>query len=483
MTLRKILLLLLLNGLVISLLAACGSAGGGNSGTSQSFSESSLGVSSASESSSSDKNASVAAIASDVKIGFLMDGPVANLSYSTDSLGLSSPLFTNAEGEFFYRENEQIVFRIGNWLFPSTLAQPTLTALDIAASSDPNQQQAKNINRLLLSLDTDGDAKNGLRLDTAALAHARAVDLNLNDEEFAAAIANLVANAGSPSGQVVDLARAQSHFQNTLATSVNDRVTLNAEPGDALDATATIRASFGSSAVEDQTCEGAHSAFDSHVNEVVDELRNKAVFEVAIHRDQDKDCSTNKTDRQRVELKTYASSQAKVKATPGEWTSYRWKFRLADGFQPSAHFTHIFQLKPVDGDDDTPIITLTPRKASPENRLELSYYQNTAAGARLLTSASLNLFTNKWVDAFVRVHHLDEQGYLEVTLRDNLTQQILLRYTNNAIDMFRDQASFNRPKWGIYRSIVSLSDLRDETIRFSDFCIAEASNTCLFVAD
>jgi hypothetical protein len=44
--------------------------------------------------------------------------------------------------------------------------------------------------------------------------------------------------------------------------------------------------------------------------------------------------------------------------------------------------------------------------------------------------------------------------------------------------MWRGDATFNRPKWGIYRSLNSSNYLRDETVLFSDFCIAKGSDIC-----
>lgn len=35
-----------------------------------------------------------------------------------------------------------------------------------------------------------------------------------------------------------------------------------------------------------------------------------------------------------------------------------------------------------------------------------------------------------------------------------------------------------RPKWGLYRSLSQPEKLRDETLFFTDICIAEGLNTC-----
>ena len=56
----------------------------------------------------------------------------------------------------------------------------------------------------------------------------------------------------------------------------------------------------------------------------------------------------------------------------GDTMTYRWRFRLPLGFQVSHSFTHLHQLKAVDGDDEMPLITLTARKGTP-NVLQLIY--------------------------------------------------------------------------------------------------------------
>src|SRR5262249_55303261 len=54
----------------------------------------------------------------------------------------------------------------------------------------------------------------------------------------------------------------------------------------------------------------------------------------------------------------------------------------------------------------------------------------------------------------------------------------LLSYSNNNIDMWRTGTTFCRPKWGIYRSLLSQSVLRDEQVRFDRFCIAKGGDNC-----
>jgi hypothetical protein len=126
-------------------------------------------------------------------------------------------------------------------------------------------------------------------------------------------------------------------------------------------------------AVEDPQC--IDSLFGRHITEVWDATLNQYVFEFYIHVTPDNDrCIA--FDRQRVEIKTYDASPDSLKGVTGETVTYKWKFKLPVGFQPSTSFTHIHQIKAVGGNDGDPLFTLTPRKGSP-NKLELIHDNTT----------------------------------------------------------------------------------------------------------
>ncbi|MGH9159814.1 MAG: hypothetical protein ACRD2X_07480, partial [Vicinamibacteraceae bacterium] len=51
----------------------------------------------------------------------------------------------------------------------------------------------------------------------------------------------------------------------------------------------------------------------------------------------------------------------------------------------------------------------------------------------------------------------------------------LLSWYSGTVDTWRDGDDYNRGKWGIYRSLNSISYLRDETVRFADWCVSETN--------
>ena len=235
------------------------------------------------------------------------------------------------------------------------------------------------------------------------------------------------------------------------------------------------------------TTTGSHIAFGRHIDEVMDASAGKFVYRFFSHINEDNDVSTTSTDRIRVEIKTYAPSPANMKATLGETVTYKWRFKLPTGFVPSTSFTHIHQIKAVDGDDGDPIFTLTPRKGTGgnPNKLELVYDENAAASASDIASADLSLFENVWVEVTETIFYSTTTGAITLNIKRVSDNASLLSYTNTNIATFRPDNTFVRPKWGIYRRIanssgVPITGLRDEVVLFSDFSVTEgvlASNS------
>ena len=216
-----------------------------------------------------------------------------------------------------------------------------------------------------------------------------------------------------------------------------------------------------------------HTSFGNHIDEVFDADLDKNVFRFYIHVSPDNDRCIH-FDRQRNEIKTYASSPDNLKAVVGETVVYKWKFKISSDFQPSSSFTHIHQIKSVGGSfASIPMISLTLRKSNPD-RVELRYTatndQNT------LKTASLEAFRGKWITVQETIKFGDAGSYA-IELKDIATQTVLLAYQDNVIDTWQDGAEFARPKWGIYRSLNNASDLKDETVLFADFSIEEISGS------
>lgn len=233
-----------------------------------------------------------------------------------------------------------------------------------------------------------------------------------------------------------------------------------------------INSVLGGNACEVPDC--IHS--QDHITEVFDSSLNTNVFIFSAHVNQDNDRCQN-FDRQRTEIKTYNASPDHLKATNGETVTYRWKFKLDAGFQASSSFSHLHQIKAVDGDDAIPLITLSARYgANNSDKMELIHV-NSSGTTTKVKLADLALFRGNWVEVVEKIT-FGSNGKYDISIKKISDGTSLLTYSNANMDLWRTGISFCRPKWGIYRSLNNSARLRDEEVRFADFCIAEGTAVC-----
>lgn len=215
-----------------------------------------------------------------------------------------------------------------------------------------------------------------------------------------------------------------------------------------------------------------HTKFGRHIDEIFDKQLNTNVFRFHAHKIPDND-RCKKFDRQRVEIKTYSKSPDNLKAIQGETVEYKWKFKLDKNFQPSSGFTHIHQIKSVGGPfASIPMITLTLRKAT-KDRLELRH--TSTKDQSTIAKIDLSLLKGHWVEVTELIKYGDSGSY-SIKIKRVSNEKILLNYFNNSIDTWQNGANFARQKWGIYRSLNSPDDLRDEEVLFANFSIEEINS-------
>jgi hypothetical protein len=195
-----------------------------------------------------------------------------------------------------------------------------------------------------------------------------------------------------------------------------------------------------------------------HITEAYDDVLKKNVFVFHLHvkafLDDDR-CGS--TDRQRTEIR----GKGEASANQNETVYYRWKFRLPAGFQSSPNFCHIMQIKSNNAD---PIMTLTPR-----NNTDIEMTGRLGTNGK----APLAPFIDTWMVATMKVLHADN-GNWELTIRRISDGAMTFHYAGTG-DTW-DANTAQDPKWGIYRSLDTISALRDEDdVRFADFCISKVS--------
>lgn len=251
---------------------------------------------------------------------------------------------------------------------------------------------------------------------------------------------------------------------------INAQVTLQADgEGNTYELINSVFANPNRNVVEVPDCN--HADFGRHITEVFDNELNKNVFQFHIHVSPDNDrCKEGVNDRQRNEIKTYGDSPENVIARNGETVQYKWKFKLSSDFKPSASFTHIHQIKSVDGPyASIPMISFTLRKNTPD-RLELRHTATT--NQTTIKTADLDLFRGNWVSVTETIKFSNSGSYV-LEIKNIATNEIILSYSDTNRDMWQDGADFSRPKWGIYRSLNNQQDLKDEIVKFADFSIEE----------
>lgn len=242
------------------------------------------------------------------------------------------------------------------------------------------------------------------------------------------------------------------------------QVTCSATAGSGSGYTPFTDAGFG---IENPDCE--HTTFGAHITQVFDNTIQRNVFQFHSHIDADNDrCQV--FDRVRMEVKGGPNTDLELQHPLNSIAYYRWKFRINEDYVSGSSFHHIFQLKAKGGNDDSfPVLTITLRTS----KLEVSHNGgDTGIDLGTLADADLSLFKGRWIEAFIKVNN-QENGEFEVELKDLLNENILLQYSNNDIDLWRTDADYNRPKWGMYRS--KNASLEDEIFQFADFCISETS--------
>jgi hypothetical protein len=181
---------------------------------------------------------------------------------------------------------------------------------------------------------------------------------------------------------------------------------------------------------------------------------------------------TGNDDRQRNEIKAYDKSVDTAKGAEGETVRYHWFFRLADDFAVSPSFTHFMQIKAYDNaGGGFPILTITGYVRSGIDQLEIRHASGNSGPSQALTRYPLESLRGQWLEVSVIATYADD-GYLRVEVK-NAAGQSVIDIEETLIDMWHNQALFNRPKWGIYRSLLRLEYLTNatDTVDFADFAL------------
>lgn len=270
---------------------------------------------------------------------------------------------------------------------------------------------------------------------------------------------------------------------SALTSIIADTKNLDAElksdgPDQGLTAYELIRNFAGPRPIESPDLYPQNHPDVRHIIERTDEVVGHH-FVFKIHRDLDKDRDKyiKFGDRQRNEIKAYASSRNELKGFEGETLSYEWKFKVGEGMSVSKNFTHLFQLKSVDDGIGTPILTISAAHRGGGENMFLAH--SAVKKAQYLRVVPWRKTHNKWLKVKCTVTYANE-GKLSIEVVELVSGKEVFNFEADNIDMWRGtkDSHFVRPKWGIYRSLKSKHMLREEEeeVSFADFKVTKHIN-------
>jgi len=116
-----------------------------------------------------------------------------------------------------------VTFAIGDLVFPTVMAAPQISPVELGLLAEDPVSTTTNIARLLQSLDNDGDTSNGIFIAEIAATSATAINFDVPITQFAinSAVTTLVANSGSSIVNLISEIQAIDHLESTLNQEVS----------------------------------------------------------------------------------------------------------------------------------------------------------------------------------------------------------------------------------------------------------------------
>lgn len=227
-----------------------------------------------------------------------------------------------------------------------------------------------------------------------------------------------------------------------------------------------------------------------HCEVVEDKTLNQYVFKFNNHANADvADGDRGKyEDRQRNEMKSRTGDgRYHMNGNWDEWQRLEWKFKIPKDFRPSGSFTHIHQLKAQEGNNGSPLITITPRANSngSNRRVQVIHTGDTNETTlkTIIDNLPLEDFEDEWIQV-TTVMHYTHNGYFYIKMERISDGKVLAEEEFTDIDLWRKGARDIRNKFGIYRSfgrdMTGPDDrpdngIKDESLYLADFKIYETN--------
>lgn len=230
---------------------------------------------------------------------------------------------------------------------------------------------------------------------------------------------------------------------------------------------------LGKKAIESPDLYKADHTNVKHIYEAHDDEVGKH-FVMSIHRDLD----GNKgifTGRQRNEFKVYGNTSDELKGFNKTTFEYTWKMKINKNMEVSRKFTHFFQLKPKGGEDGTPTFTITGAERRGKDVLEIRY-QVPNQDKKTLATIDWETVRGQWLNIYLKATFSDNGNLVfSINQLHNDTELISLNITDIDLWIGENNKHYQRPKWGIVRSLEDLDNLRpdEETVSFANIKIKQ----------
>jgi len=161
--------------------------------------------------------------------GVLLDSAVKGIAYTSSACATNC--FTNANGEFQYKEGDTVTFKIGSTSIGSTTGSSKIYTNNLSGEADLLGEKSIRIARLLQSLDADGNPDNGIDVTNKTVATGCAFDSDTNLEKCAtitksnAESAAHIAKTASSHADIVSVSFSETTAPTTAAELKETRTT------------------------------------------------------------------------------------------------------------------------------------------------------------------------------------------------------------------------------------------------------------------
>ncbi|MDX3099453.1 hypothetical protein ACIBO5_06855 [Nonomuraea angiospora] len=157
------------------------------------------------------------------------------------------------------------------------------------------------------------------------------------------------------------------------------------------------------------------------------------------------------SDRMRNEVRGMrAADGTPLEIRKDETWRITYQMYIPDTLDATTSFTHIWQLK--NSDVGTPIAQISLPVVNGVQKIAARYWTLEDNKSHDFATADLEPIQNKWVTTTIEFKSGDD-GYMRWALRDG--SRTIVDQKVDDIDLWWTQEQYNRPKWGIYRSIKS----------------------------